>query len=97
MNFIRVTVNISFINMLVSYLAYVAFSFDMGFSVFIFMKMLLVISRPVILYNFSIKIISEKPSKIILLIFLADVIPSLLFFDPLFILNLFDDLLNFFY
>ncbi len=96
-NFIRVTINISFINMLISYLAYVVFSFDMGFSVFIFMKMLLVISRPVILYNFSIKIISEKPSKIILLIFLADVIPSLLFFDPLFILNLFDDLLNFFY
>ena len=97
MNFIRVTINISFINMLISYLAYVVFSFDMGFSVFIFMKMLLVISRPVILYNFSIKIISEKPSKIILLIFLADVIPSPLFFDPLFILNLFDDLLNFFY
>ena len=97
MNFIRVTINISFINMLISYLAYVVFSFDMGFSVFIFMKIILLISRPVILYNFSIKIISEKPSKIILLVFLADVIPSLLFFDPLFILNLFDDLLNFFY
>ena len=97
LNFIRVTINISFINMAISYLAYESFSFDTGLGVFIVMKMLLVIIRPIILYNFSNKIISEKSSKIILLILLTDVIPSIVFFDPIFILNLFDVLLSFFY
>ena len=83
--------------MAISYLAYESFSFDTGLSVFIVMKMLLVIIRPIILYNFSNKIISEKSSKIILLILLTDVIPSIVFFDPIFILNLFDVLLSFFY
>ncbi len=83
--------------MVISYLVYEAFSFNTGLGTFIFLKMLLVILRPIILYNFSNKIISEKSSKIILLILLTDVIPSLVFFDPIFILNLFDQLLNFFY
>ncbi|MAS38832.1 MAG: hypothetical protein CMB84_02395 [Flammeovirgaceae bacterium] len=83
--------------MAISYLAYESFSFDTGLGVFIVMKMLLVIIRPIILYNFSNKIISEKSSKIILLILLTDVIPSIVFFDPIFILNLFDVLLSFFY
>ncbi|MAD59441.1 MAG: hypothetical protein CMB81_03820 [Flammeovirgaceae bacterium] len=97
LNFIRVTINISFINMFISYLVYEAFSFNTGLGTFIFLKMLLVMLRPIILYNFSNKIISEKSSKIILLILLTDVIPSLVFFDPIFILNLFDQLLNYFY
>ena len=82
--------------MAISYLAYESFSFDTGLGVFIVMKMLLVIIRPIILYNFSKKI-TEKSSKIILLILMTDVIPSIVFFDPIFILNLFDVLLSFFY
>ena len=97
LNFIRVTINISFINMVITFLVYEIFSFDAGLSVFIFLKMLLLILRPIILFNFSNKIISERSSKIILLILLTDVVPSLIFFDPIFILNLFDVLLNYIY
>ena len=83
--------------MVITFLVYEIFSFDAGLSVFIFLKMLLLILRPIILFNFSNKIISERSSKIILLILLTDVVPSLIFFDPIFILNLFDVLLNYIY
>lgn len=95
MNFIRVTINISFINIFLSYLSYVFFSFDVGLNVFLYTKILLVLFRPYILFNFSTKILNIKSNKIIFFIFFADLLPSIILFDPIFILNLFDSFLNY--
>ena len=94
MNFIRLTINISFINVFFSYLSYVFFSFDLGLKVFLFTTMLLVIFRPYILFNFSTKIINIKSNKIIFFVFFADLLPPIILYT-IYILNLFDSFLNY--
>ena len=60
------------------------------------MKAIIVIVRPLILYNFSQKIIQDNQKQIILLILFADFIPSVIVFDPMILVGFFDQILAYF-
>ena len=96
LTFIRLTINISFISIAFSYVIYELFSFDIAYDLFIFMKGIIVIVRPLILYNFSQKIIQDNQKQIILLILFADFIPSVIVFDPMILVGFFDQILAYF-
>ena len=96
LTFIRLTINISFISIAFSYVIYELFSFDIAYDLFIFMKVIIVIVRPLILYNFSQKIIQDNQKQIILLILFADFIPSVIVFDPMILVGFFDQILAYF-
>ena len=96
-NFIRLTLNISLIAILINLLSYLLLSFDLAFSIFIISKTILIILRPLMLYIFSIKVLSGKKVKVIFLILLSDVVPSIIFFDSLYNLNYVEIILNYLY
>lgn len=95
-NFIRLTLNISFLAISFSFLSYLLLPFDYAFTIFIVTKSILIILRPLMLYNFSMKVESAKKLKIILLILLSDMLPSIIFFDPINFLKYFEIILNYF-
>ncbi len=96
LNFIRLTININLISVAFSYIIYEVFSFDFAYSVFILMKGIIIIVRPLLLYNFSQKIIRDKQKQILLLIFFADILPSIIVFDPMILISFFDHALAYF-
>ena len=96
LNFIRITINISFISIALSYILYEILSFDIAYKFLILTKVIIVILRPLILYNFSQKLIQDKTTQIILLILFADLLPSIIVFDPIMLISFFDQILAYF-
>ena len=96
LNFIRITINISFISITLSYILYEVLSFDIAYKFLILTKVIIVILRPLILYNFSQKLIQDKTTQIILLILFADLLPSIIVFDPIMLISFFDQILAYF-
>ena len=96
-NFIRLTLNISLIAILINLLSYLVLSFDLAFFIFTISKTILIILRPLMLYFFSMKVISGKKVKVIFLILLSDVVPSIIFFDSIYIMKYVEIILNYLY
>lgn len=57
------------------------------------MKLFVIFIRPFVLYNYMYKTSSEKRSNLLLVILICDFIPSVLLFDIISIVNIFDYLL----
>lgn len=95
-NFIRLTLNISFLAISFSFLSYLLLPFKYAFMIYIVSKLILVFLRPLMLYNFSMKVESGKKLKIIFLILLSDILPSIIFFDSMNFLKYFEIILNYF-
>ena len=93
LNFLRLTIILSFVNVFFSYIVYELFSFQVAYNFFTAMKLLVVIIRPLILFNHLNKISTEKRSNLLLVILIAGFIPSVLFFDIVLIVDFFDELL----
>ena len=93
LNFLRLTIILSFVNIFFSYIVYELFSFQVAYNFFTAMKLLVVIIRPLILFNHLNKISTEKRSNLLLVILIAGFIPSVLFFDIVLIVDFFDELL----
>jgi len=93
LNFLRLTIILSFVNVFFSYILYELFSFQVAYNFFTAMKLLVVIIRPLILFNHLNKIFTEKRSNLLLVILIAGFIPSVLFFDIVLIVDFFDELL----
>tara|TARA_B100001250_G_scaffold234872_1_gene201722 strand:- start:173 stop:934 length:762 start_codon:yes stop_codon:yes gene_type:complete len=93
LNFLRLTIILSFVNVFFSYILYELFSFQVAYNFFTAMKLLLVIIRPLILFNHLNKIFTEKRSNLLLVILIAGFIPSVLFFDIVLLVDFFDELL----
>jgi len=93
LNFLRLTIILSFVNVFFSYILYELFSFQVAYNFFTAMKLLVVIIRPLILFNHLNKIFTEKRSNLLLVILIAGFIPSVLFFDIVLLVDFFDELL----
>jgi len=93
LNFLRLTIILSFINIFFSYILYELFSFDVAYNFFIVMKLIVIFIRPLILFNHLNKISTQKSSNLILVILIAGLLPSVLFFDIVLIVDFFDNLL----
>tara|TARA_B100001142_G_scaffold95705_1_gene97584 strand:+ start:684 stop:1487 length:804 start_codon:yes stop_codon:yes gene_type:complete len=93
LNFIRLTILLSFINILFSYILYELLSFEIAYNFFTAMKLFVIFIRPLILYNYMYKASSEKRSNLLLVILICDFIPSVLLFDIVSLVNFFDYLL----
>ncbi|MEC7858694.1 MAG: hypothetical protein VX706_04795, partial [Bacteroidota bacterium] len=96
LNFLRLTIILSFINICFSYVVYQLFSFQLAYNFFIAMKLLVIFIRPLILFNHLNKISTQKKSNLLFVILLAGFIPSVLFFDIVLLVGFFDDLLAYF-
>ncbi len=57
------------------------------------MKLIVIFIRPLILFNHLNKISTQKSSNLILVILIAGLLPSVLFFDIVLIVDFFDNLL----
>ena len=93
LNFLRLSIILSFVNIFFSYIVYELFSFQVAYNFFTAMKLLVVFIRPLILFNHLNKISTEKRSNLLLVILIAGFIPSVLFFDIVLIVDFFDELL----
>ena len=96
LNFLRLTIILSFINICFSYVVYELFSFQSAYNFFTAMKLLVIFIRPLILFNHLNKVSTQKKSNLLFVILLAGFIPSVLFFDIILLVGFFDDLLAYF-
>ena len=95
LNFVRLTINLTFINMALSYMLYEMLTFEIAYSFFIFMKAAIVLLKPLILYSNLIKSYIGLRRQILLIIIFSDFIPSLIFFDPIALLYFSDQILEY--
>ena len=86
LTFIRVTISLSLINILISFILYEFVSFEVAYPIFIFLKGLVVLLRPFILFGFLNKIFVDLKRQLLILIFFGDLLPSIILFDPIKIL-----------
>ena len=93
LNFLRLTVLLSFINILFSYVLYELLSFDIAYNFFTVMKLFVIFIRPAILFNYMFKTSLENRSRLFLLVLISDFIPSVLLFDIVLLVDFFDYLL----
>ena len=93
LNFLRLSIILSFVNIFFSYIVYELFSFQVAYNFFTAMKLLVVFIRPMMLFNHLNKVSTEKRSNILLVILIAGFIPSVLFFDIVLLVDFFDELL----
>jgi len=96
LNFLRLTIILSVINVFVSFIVYEFTSFTFAFSFLNVLKLIIIFVRPVILYSYFKKISVDSSSKIIYLIIIADIIPSLLLYDNLLLIDFFKYLIGLF-
>ena len=78
-NFIRITILFSLINIFFSYLFYTLFSFDIAYSFFIFLGLFIILVRPVLLFYNTKKFYTSGSTKLIVCILFADLLPILFF------------------
>jgi hypothetical protein len=78
-NFIRITIFFSLINIFFSYLFYALFSFDIAYSFFIFLGLFIILVRPILLFYNTKKFYTSGNTKFIGFILFADLFPILFF------------------
>ena len=96
LTFVRVTISLSLINILISFILYEFISFDVAYPIFIFLKGIVVFLRPFILFSFLNKMFIDIKRQLLILIFFGDLLPSLILFDPIKIISGIDYILAYF-
>ena len=96
LNFLRLTIILSIINVFSSFIIYEFTSFTFAFNFLNVLKLIIILVRPIILYSYFKKISIDSHSKIIYLIIIADIIPSLLLYDNLLLIDFFKYLIGLF-
>ena len=86
-NFIRITIFFSLINIFFSYVLYVLFSFDIAHLFFIFLGIFIILLRPILLFYNTNKIYSSGNTKFIFFILFSDLLPILFFLYVFFFLS----------
>ena len=71
-------------------------NFTFAFNFLNVLKLIIILVRPIILYSYFKKISIDSHSKIIYLIIIADIIPSLLLYDNLLLIDFFKYLIGLF-
>ena len=96
LTFIRVTISLSLVNILISFILYEFISFEVAYPIFIFLKGFVVFLRPFILFTFLNKIFVDIKKELVILILFGDLLPSIILFDPIIILSSIDYILAYF-
>ena len=96
LTFVRITISLSLINILISFILYEFISFEVAYPIFIFLKGLVVFLRPFILFGFLNKIYVDFKRELLIVILIGDLLPSIILFDPIKILSSTDFILAFF-
>ena len=81
LNFIRITIYFSILNVIISYFVFQFFSYEVGFSFFIILKTIIIIIRPIILFYGTNKFHNLSTLNFVLFIFIVDFLASFLFFN----------------
>ena len=95
LTFVRITISLSLINILISFILYEFISFEVAYPIFIFLKGLVVFLRPFILFGFLNKIYVDFKRELLIVILIGDLLPSIILFDPIKILSSTDFILAF--
>ena len=90
LNFLRLTILLSLLNVFTSYLIYAVSSFDLAFNFLSIFKLIIIFLRPLVLYFYFKSFAPDIKSKIGIIIVISDLIPSLLLFDSLMLIDLFN-------
>ncbi len=96
LTFVRITISLSLINILISFILYEFISFEVAYPIFIFLKGLVVFLRPFILFGFLNKIYVDFKRELLIVILIGDLLPSIILFDPIKILSSTDFILAYF-
>ena len=96
LNFLRLTILLSLLNIFFSYIIYQISSFDLAFDFLTIVKLIIIFIRPIILFNYFKNFAPEVKSKILVILIISDIIPSLLLFDSLMLIDLFNYLISLF-
>lgn len=94
LNFLRLTVLLSILNVFTSYLIYEVSSFEFAFNFLSFFKLIIIFLRPLILYFYFKSFAPDIKSKIGFIIIISDFVPSLLLFDSLMLIDLFNYIIS---
>ena len=94
LNFLRLTILFSVLNVFTSYLIYEVSSFELAFNFLTIFKLIIIFLRPLILYFYFKGFAPDIKSKIGIIIIISDFIPSLLLFDSLMLIDLFNYLIS---
>jgi len=92
LNFIRITIYFSILNVIISYSVYQFFSYEVAYSLFVILKVIIIIIRPIILFFGTNKFHNLATKNFVIFIFFVDFLTSVLFFNTF----LFFDFLEFF-
>ena len=80
----------------ISYIIYQISSIDLAFDFLTIVKLIIIFIRPIILFNYFKNFAPEVKSKILVILIISDIIPSLLLFDSLMLIDLFNYLISLF-
>lgn len=94
LNFLRLTILLSLLNVFTSYLIYEVSSFELAFNSLSVFKLIIIFLRPLVLYFYFKGFASYTKSKIGTIIIISDLIPSLLLFDSLMLIDLFNYIIS---
>ena len=94
LNFLRLTILFSVLNVFTSYLIYEVSSFELAFNFLSVFKLIVIFLRPLILYFYFKGFAPDIKSKIGTIIIISDFIPSLLLFDSMMLIDLFNYLIS---
>ncbi len=94
LNFLRLTIILSLLNVFISYLIYELSSFELAFNFLNIFKLIIVFIRPIVLYFYFKSFAPDNSKKIGIIIIISDFIPSLLLFDTLRIIDLFNYIIS---
>ena len=94
LNFLRLTILLSILNVFASYLIYEVSSFELAFNFLSFFKLIIIFLRPLILYFYFKSFAPDIKSKIGFILIISDLIPSLLLYDSLMLIDLFNYIIS---
>ena len=94
LNFLRLTIFLSILNVFTSYLIYEVSSFDLAFNFLSTFKLIIIFLRPLVLYFYFKSFAPDMKSKIGIIIIISDLIPSILLFDSLMLIDLFNYIIS---
>ena len=94
LNFLRLTIFLSILNVFTSYLIYEVSSFDLAFNFLSTFKLIIIFLRPLVLYFYFKSFAPDMKSKIGIIIIVSDLIPSILLFDSLMLIDLFNYIIS---
>lgn len=94
LNFLRLTIFLSILNVFTSYLIYEVSSFDLAFNFLSTFKLIIIFLRPFVLYFYFKSFAPDLKFKIGTIIIISDLIPSILLFDSLMLIDLFNYIIS---